>query len=229
MDALDHQKRWYAASIPLREQFVVDVGANAGELSELFWQRGAARVLSVEPLVENVERLRRRIARLGATNWDVEACAITDADGPVLLQVGREHGGIDNSVVVTGHGDRTVEGRRLSALAPDAEVVKLDVEGHEYAILDEALARMERVHTWALELHLVPGRPLQGTLAALAGQGFRLRAAGRRPGDPSGAWEGFEIPPSLSWDRIPVAQTRADGTVFKMVHVLAQRPGAARA
>ncbi|HEY8377177.1 MAG TPA: FkbM family methyltransferase, partial [Nannocystis sp.] len=214
------------ASIPLRGQFVVDVGANVGELSELFWRGGAARVLSVEPLHENVERLRRRIAQLGATNWEVEACAVTGADGPAQLRVSREGGGIDNCVVVRGQGDRTVPGRRLSALAPAAEVVKLDVEGHEYAILDEALARMERVHTWALELHMAPGRPLERTLTALSQQGFRLRAAGRRPGDPSGAWQGFEIPPSLSWDRIPVAHTRADGSVFKMVHVLAQRAGA---
>lgn len=224
MDALSHQKRWYSASIALRGQFVVDVGANVGALSELFWRSGASRVLSVEPLAENVQRLRERIARLGAARWDVEACAITGVDKPVSLQVGHEPGGITNSTVVSAPADRTVPGRRLSALAPAAQVVKLDVEGHEYVILNEALARMAHVHTWALELHMVPGRPLQTTLAALAGQGFRLRAAGRRPNDPSGAWEGFEIPPSLSWDRIPVARTRADGTVFKMLHVLAQRP-----
>jgi FkbM family methyltransferase len=224
MDALNHQKRWYSASIALQDQFVVDVGANVGELSELFWRSGAARVLSIEPLAENVERVRRRIALLGAVTWSVEACAATDLDGPVLLQTAHEPGGLDNSVVVTADGDRTVPGRRLSALAPEAQVVKVDVEGHEYVILDEALARMTRVHTWALELHMVFGRPLQTTLAALARHGFQLRAAGRRANDPSGTWVGFEIAPTLSWDRIPVARARADGTSFKMLHVLAQRP-----
>jgi FkbM family methyltransferase len=224
MDALNHQKRWYSAAIALRDQFVVDVGANVGALSELFWRSGAARVLSVEPLVENVERIHRRIAELGAgATWSVEACAVTDRDGPVLLQHEREPGGIDNSLVVSEHGDRTVPGRRLSTLAPEAQVVKLDVEGHEYAILDEALARLPRVHTWALELHMVEGRPLQTTLAAFARHGFRLRAAGRRASDPSGTWVSFEIPPTLAWDRIPVARTRDDGSCAKMLHVLAKR------
>ena len=47
--------------------------------------------------------------------------------------------------------------------------------------------------------------------------------AGRHARDPSGAWVSVEIPPTLSWDRIAAARTRADGTSFKMLHVLAQR------
>lgn len=224
-DALGHQKTWYRESIPLRDQVVVDVGANIGELSQLFWDAGEGtnRVISVEPLDENVARIRERIAAAGSDKWTVVQGVISDTEGEASLRVGNDPEEGWNSVVVPGQGMRTVESHRLSTLVPDATVVKLDIEGHEYVVLDEAVTNLKQVHTWAIEFHLVPSRPLQDALGKLAAAGFKLFAAGRNPKDPAGGWMSAPIPPQLTWDPIPVAKTRPDGTIFKMVHVLARR------
>lgn len=227
------QARWYAAEIPLRYQLIVDVGANVGRLSQLFWDEGGgtSEVLSIEPLRENVEALRARIAQCGTGavgRWRVEAVAASDHDGELVLEASPETGSGWNSVV-RRDGQQTprsrrVPCRRLSALAPDATVIKVDVEGHEYALFDEALARLPRVHTWALELHSVPERPLQAELARFVAHGFSLVAAGRHRSDPGGAWISVPIGPDLSWEQIPVARRGSDGTGFRMLHVLARRP-----
>src|SRR5262245_30132860 len=87
-----------------------------------------------------------------------------------------------NSVVVAagGEGVREVPCRRLEELVPDATVVKLDIEGHEYQVLPTALPALDKVRAWALELHMVEGHPLEQTLASFAERGYRLYAAGRK-------------------------------------------------
>jgi FkbM family methyltransferase len=225
------QERWYADNIPLRDQVIVDVGANEGTLSEFFWRAGSGtnRVHSIEPLPHNVALISARIAALGAdSSWSVEACAVSGTPGELELAVFRTPEGRWNSTVLDATsaevpGKLRVPARVLSSTRPDATVVKVDIEGHEYPVLDEALGVLDRVHTWALELHMVPGRPLQDVLAALSHHGFATVAAGRRASDPRGPWVNAKITPTLSWEAIPVAQMRPDGSVFKMLHVLARR------
>jgi FkbM family methyltransferase len=216
---MDRQEEWYAANIPLRDQVIADVGANVGRLSQFFWDAsgGTSRVISIEPLMENVIAIRERIRAAGATRWTVEACAASSHSGTVSLQVEPHEAGGFNSVVAKGKGVRKVRCRPLSALAPDATVVKLDIEGHEYEVLEHALPRLaEQVHSWALELHQVPNRPLQPVLAAFMGNGYRLYAAGNDPAAPGGPWVSHEILPTLDWSSVPVPA----------LHVLALKPRA---
>jgi FkbM family methyltransferase len=225
---MEPQERWYAETLPLEGQVVVDVGANVGRLSEFFYTagRGTSRVISVEPLAENVAEIRARITRVGAgERWTVETCAVSSREGEVWLQTGASEGTPHNSMVVSsaGAGRVRVPCRTLASIAPDATVVKIDIEGHEYAVLDEALPRLPGVCAWALELHMVPGRPLSTTLRSFAERGFMLFGAGRRRSDPSGAWVSAEVSSSMEWDALPVAQRRPDGSVFKMFHVVAVR------
>jgi hypothetical protein len=111
--------------------------------------------------------------------------------------------------------------RPLSRIVPEATVVKLDIEGHEYGVLDEALPRLPHAHTWALELHQVQGRALQPALGALQAQGYRLYAATRNAPD-GNAWATTEILATLNWEDVP-AGVRADGRPFRTLHVIAQR------
>ncbi|HWB74621.1 MAG TPA: FkbM family methyltransferase [Nannocystaceae bacterium] len=229
---LAQQKRWYAEHLPLADAVIADVGANVGELSELFWREAGARgrVISIEPLRSNVRALAERIAALGAERWHVEACACSDRDGALVLapqHVGYawnsaiDHGGAQGPTV-------SVPCRRLVELAPDATVVKLDIEGHEYAVLDDALdsaSPMNDVRAWALELHERRARPLQQVLGQLARHGYRLYAAGRRRTDPHGDWIAVDIDPALDWSAIPAAKSDDDptGSAKKMLHVIATR------
>lgn len=223
---MEAQSRWYFETLPLNDQVVVDVGANVGVLSEFFVRAGARRVLSVEPLAENVAEVRRRIACAQAEAvWSVRECAVSSRSGEVALRLGGDEETAHNSVVtarVEG-AQRVVPCDTLARICPEATVVKLDIEGHEYEVLDEALASLPTVRAWAIELHRVPGRPLARTLQALAAQGFSVIGAGRLRDDPSGRWVSAPVPLTLEWDAIPAAQRRADGSEFKMLHVVARR------
>jgi FkbM family methyltransferase len=225
---VDQQERWYLESLPLAGEIIADVGANVGRLSQFFWEQAgpAGRLVSIEPQHENVAAIERRIAAVAASNWTVEAVAVSDHDGAVYTRV------IDvpygkNSVVVAddGAGVRGVPSRRLEELVPDATVVKLDIEGHEHVILPAAVPALARVKAWALELHMVAGHPLERTLDLFRGHGFELYAAGRKKDDPSGAWVSVPVARELGWQHIPGTAAAVDGVpgLFKMLHVLALR------
>jgi FkbM family methyltransferase len=212
-----------------QHRVVADVGANVGRLSELFWRQGAASVVSIEPQAENVARIEARIAALGAENWRVEACAVSAVAGTLRMRAFDVPYG-KNSVALTAgsavEGDvRDVPAARLEDLVPEAQVVKVDIEGHEYAVLPTAVPALARVEVWALELHMMPGHPLEETLGLFADHGYALFAAGRKKGDPDGAWLSAPIPPTLGWKHIPGTSATVDGIpgVFKMLHVLAKR------
>lgn len=221
----DAQCRWYFETLPLGDAVVVDAGANVGAISAFFVRAGARSVLSVEPLAENVAVLRDRIAADDAGDvWTVAPCALSDRAGELLLRRGGDEETAHNCVVTARGGPGVVRAPcdTLPNLRPDATVVKLDLEGHEYAVLDHCLATMAAVRAWAIELHMVPGRPLERTLEAIVAQGFELYGAGRLRGDPSGRWVTGRVPVTLTWDALPAAR-RADGSVFKMLHVVARR------
>jgi FkbM family methyltransferase len=220
------QERWYAEHLPLRDQVIADVGANVGRFSQFFWDAsgGSSRVVSIEPLPENVAAIRERIRAASTDRWTVEACAVSTRKGSVGLAVQRTPEGGWNSVVTARSPMRTVPCKPLSQIVPDATVVKVDIEGHEYGVLDEALPRLSSVQAWALELHRVPERPLQRTLGALMAHGFRVYAAAQAE-DGTG-WASAEIPATLDWSQVPPAKVRADGSEFRMLHVLALREAA---
>ncbi|MCR9162172.1 MAG: FkbM family methyltransferase [Nannocystaceae bacterium] len=223
-ESLDKQIAWYVEELDFPGSVFVDAGANEGVLLRALWDAvgGGFEVHAVEPLAENIARLRARTPP--GASWTVHEAVLTDADEPRQVRLEHEGPSGHNCVVrASGEGDREVAGRRLSTLVPHATIVKLDVEGHEYTILDEALDALPDITAWAIEFHMSAGRPLRGALGALARRGYSLRAAGRRASDPGGPWVSANIPPTLEWAQIPPAQRNPDGSVFKMVHVIAKR------
>jgi len=225
---MDRQERWYADNLPLRGQVIADAGANVGRLSQFFWEAsgGTSRVVSIEPLAENVAQIRARIAAAGADRWTVEACAVSARRGTLGLAVFQPPRGGLNSTAVKEKAARTVPCRPLSAIVPDATVVKLDIEGHEYEVLEDAVPGMAGIRAWAIELHRVRGRPLQPVLGLLMGHGYRVYAGSRDPADPDGPWRSAEIPATLDWDDVPAMRRRGDGSEFKMLHLIALREAA---
>jgi FkbM family methyltransferase len=222
----ERQLEWYAKNVDLRGAFCVDVGANIGVVSQFLYDQGA-RVLSVEPIGANVDALRQRVEAAGASDrWTVVQGAVTDATARVTLRARHDARQGWNSIV-SAHPPPTehleVDGWRLHELAPDATFVKVDVEGHEYRILDDALLHMPHVRAWAIELHMVAGRPLPRVFEQFAAAGFEVMAATAKRGDPKGSWHSVRVPATLDWPKVPVARRRPDGSVFKMLHVLACR------
>ena len=226
VDSGDKQIRWYLEELEFEGSVFIDGGANRGDFLCALWDAvgGGFEVHAVEPLEENVACIRERMPP--GADWAIHRAVLTDEDAPrsVRLQRGGPSGH-NCAVRPHGHGDREVPGRRLSTLVPHATHVKLDVEGHEFTILDEALDRLPSIRAWAIEFHMVQGRALHGALGALARRGYALRAAGVHPDAPDGPWVGFDVPPTLEWGQIPVARRNPDGSVFKMVHIIAKRVG----
>lgn len=227
-DTLSPQEDWYAANLPLRKQVIADVGANAGRLSEFFWRAGggSSTVVSIEPLAENIALLRARMPAEAAGRWRIERCAVSNRSGNVRLHAGLTRGSGWNSVVHPS-GTRRTRAQTLAALVPDVTVVKLDIEGHEHEVLEEALPRLPAVLAWAIELHQRPDRSLQGVLGLLMAHGYRVFAAIQEP-QRLGVWVSHEISATLDWSDVPPSGTRADGQPIRTLRVLALRNPPAR-
>jgi FkbM family methyltransferase len=221
---LTPQENWYAAHLPLKGQVIADVGANAGRLSEFFWRmgEGSNRVVSIEPLVENIALIKARIPVEAKDRWHIEPCVVSNRAGSVKLHAGVTKGSGWNSVV-DAKGARKVRAQTLAALVPTATVVKLDIEGHEHEVLDEALPQLPGVRAWAIELHQRPEFRLQSVLGNLMAHGYRVFAACQHPQDPN-AWASEELSGTLDWSAVPAGGMRADGRPIRTLHVLALKP-----
>lgn len=129
---------------------VVDVGANVGYYALLFRQavgpRG--RVVCLEPDPGNLRELRRNVERNHLHNVEVVAAAAGEAAGEI-----RFSSGLNGSV--SAAGDLRVPAIRLDDLSDGpVDLIKIDVEGYEAAVLRGAAGLIERRRpTLFIELH----------------------------------------------------------------------------
>jgi FkbM family methyltransferase len=122
-----------------------DVGANFGFYTWLLKSADdALEVTMFEPEPTNLELIRATLDRNQVGGVRVVAAAASDARGEAVfvrdLQGAScgtlEHGGAGPSI--------TVPTVRLDDLNEDVDLIKIDVEGHEEAVLRGALATIER-------------------------------------------------------------------------------------
>ena len=157
----------------------IDAGANEG-MYVLFMRRHARHVLAFEPVTALHDKLRQRYD----SRVTVRNVALSDRAGTAVLHVP-----LANGEAVTGlssltraaaeahpqHLDVRVPTARLDAIY-DGEVgfIKIDVEGHEEALLDGAAATIERCHPRLLietDESLAPGG-LHRIIERLGGLGY---------------------------------------------------------
>jgi FkbM family methyltransferase len=135
---------------PLR---ALDLGANVGLWG--LWLHGrfsVGHVLGLEPDPQNVERHLRQI-ELNALDgaWEVSEAAAVTADGPVSFTIGQATNGRVTDAADAGAA--SVPGRDTFALLEDIDLLKIDIEGGEWAILaDPRFERLE-VPVVMLEYH----------------------------------------------------------------------------
>ncbi len=152
----------------------LDVGANVGMWG--LWLHGrldVAHVTGLEPDPENVARHRRLIALNGrAESWDVLPKAATVQDGPVRFILGAE----SNGRIVPGEEPRAgeVEGVDLFGLLGGIDLLKLDIEGGEWTILDDPRFAEITVPVVTIEFHPdgAPGIPREVAQRALERAGY---------------------------------------------------------
>ena len=228
---IDGQQEWYLRELPLRNQVVVDIGANRGNLSQFFWDQGAGtnKVISIEPLPQNYKLIQKKIKKSKAKHWRLETCALADISGDIdfIRTHSKDHGWNSMAAQFAQFSQAAetirVKSKTLEEIAPDATLIKMDIEGGEYSIIDSCLTKFPNIKHWAIELHMLPDRPLNRVLQQFVDQGFSLVAAGRQTGRGTNQWISIPITANLNWEQIPVANRAADGSVFKMLHIIAKR------
>jgi FkbM family methyltransferase len=170
----------------IRPATLVDLGANIGLTSVWFAKRyGVVRVVGVEPVGANVVIARRNLA-----DNEVEGEIVEAAIGPTRGRVSFEMDRASNLGRV-GPGSPGVDvldvemvtmDDVLGRLGSGADLVKLDIEGGEDALLQGDLSWLDRVGAIIAELH-----PAVVDCQAVAD---RLSACGLRHLPPSSLWPG---------------------------------------
>lgn len=170
---------------------VWDIGANVGFYTEVFVEKvgDRGRVVAFEPTAECFEVLCKKFA--GDSRVIVHEVALGASDGKVSMVMEPQALAATHRIVLSGRSNGPViEVPIRSALSmvrefPDCfpTVVKIDVEGHEGAVIDgfSSMLMDERLRCIGIELHFglldergEPGRPkeIEQTLTA---HGFKIR------------------------------------------------------
>ncbi len=123
---------------------MLDIGANIGFVScAMLWGDPEARIVSVEPNPETCALLRRNLERVAAGRGRAMEAAVSDHDGGAELIIGVGNTG-GSRIAHNGEaqGARTAHVRLISAETllrecglDRLDLVKIDVEGHEEAVI----------------------------------------------------------------------------------------------
>jgi FkbM family methyltransferase len=127
------QRRFDEAIAP--GSMVWDIGANVG-LYTLLASRRAARVVAVEPLPENLVYMEKHLRLNGISNVEVVAAAVGQERGRQSFCTGE-----NRSVGHLGVGTSEVDVITLDSMIKEygsPGVIKIDVEGAEYSVLQGA-------------------------------------------------------------------------------------------
>jgi FkbM family methyltransferase len=123
-------------------------------------------VVAVDPVASNCALIEVNLA-LNDLHARIEECAISDRDGQVSFASG-------SCGRIVPQGGTLRPARRLESLLPDATVVKLDIEGAEFAIFPAQIDLLPKAHTWIVEIHPGARRDPRLILDAFTARGFEL-------------------------------------------------------
>lgn len=159
-----------------RPLMAVDLGANIGLFAVWLWRRFAVgHVVAVEPVERNVAILRRNLAlNLPNGAYTILAEAACVADGPVSFDGG--------DAFTRGRVRRepadglTVPGRDTFSLTDGIDLLKLDIEGGEWQILEDPRFSELTVPVVMLEHHPegAPGEAARSAEELLRAAGYAV-------------------------------------------------------
>lgn len=126
----------------------VDIGANVGLFTVAMASRlENGRVWAYEPVPENVRKLQNNVRINGFTNVRVRPVAVGDRVDSVQLRVPPDHspGSTSSIAEIAGRPNWVPVGPPVEQVTLDTdfkldrlELIKIDVQGQEYAVLDGA-------------------------------------------------------------------------------------------
>jgi FkbM family methyltransferase len=137
MRAAEIRAAFAAVLAERKPEHLVHVGAHEGEEVPGYLAAGVERITLVEPIPELAGRLRTRYS--ADDRIAVVEAACSDVAGIAMLHIPArtnmatvELPSWDEGAVIE------VEARRLDEIAPDADAAVIDVQGHEFAVLEAA-------------------------------------------------------------------------------------------
>jgi FkbM family methyltransferase len=150
---------------------VLDIGANTGQFAAAMRRaKVAGRIVSVEPLRDAFEQLRSHAA--ADPSWAVERAAVSATPGTVTINVSANSASSSVLPMLDRHavaapasryvGTEEVEATtvddlvRRHGLHPETTMLKIDVQGHELAVLEGAADTLPRFGAVRVELTVVP-------------------------------------------------------------------------
>ena len=176
------KKHQYYFEAESKSPVIVDVGAHIG-LSTLYFKNlyPEARIVAVEPLRENAELLRLNMSTNVIRDVEIVEVALAASSGKATLYFDSE---IDDWYSTAGFTEGAWNGRQtsqsvevetiaLSSLLDEpVDLLKMDIEGAELAVLKEANSKLRRVKRIFLEHHPMQGNSLEKIVKLLESLGF---------------------------------------------------------
>ncbi len=163
---------------------ILDIGGNLGYFPLIELEAGARKVVVVEPVPATFSLLSKTLADFD--HAELLDIAISDHEGLLKLYTSTERNVTSSSrelITGTGHdvsGEFNVKACTLAEMAEEYRVnmIRMDVEGHEYAILARDIPK--QINAINMELHVLPHyekKQALGLLQNLRSQGFRVSVA----------------------------------------------------
>lgn len=167
-------------TVERKKPIVLDIGSNIGYFPIIELEAGAKHVIAVEPLQSTYMYLTENLS--GYKNVTTLNMAVSDKEENLKLYIPNAHNNTSTSLsIIVKAGlkvvkEITVKAVPVSKIAEQypIEMLRMDVEGHEYKILSNKIP--DTVKTISVELHIIP--PYRRTDAAkllnhLDEQGFQ--------------------------------------------------------
>jgi len=148
---------------------VVDCGANIGTFS--FWiYNNATTIYALEPVETNVQLLQENIKNNNLTKIVVKQLAISDSS--LVKTMERRGDPAEGGWVVSEAGDYVVQCLSMDDFLitegiPYVDLLKLDTEGHEAAIVGARYFPYHKIGTIIGELHGNKGTPIYDDVQAI--------------------------------------------------------------
>jgi FkbM family methyltransferase len=143
-----------------RKPTVLDVGSNLGYFPLVELEAGAKEVVAVEPVPSTFALLSRTLH--WAKHVELLNVAISDEGRRLKLYVAKERNNTSSSELFIRNGRRVIAGE-INAKAETLQqmvdqypinMVRMDVEGHEYRILAKNIP--DQIDCISMELHIIP-------------------------------------------------------------------------
>ena len=141
---------------------VIDIGAQVGVVSAYLGKKYPfLKIIALEPVKENYDRLIRNIEANGVQNVIALNMAVTSDGRKVVMDGSLEMN--SGSMTIYGKGKKDVESTTIELLmkAYDVDVIrllKIDCEGAEYEILESSEHLLDKVKAMRGEIHPMAGK-----------------------------------------------------------------------